>query len=327
MISSNVLVAICIVTYNQEDYIAKALDSVIRQKTEYKFKIFIGEDCSTDNTRKICVAYKEKYPELIELILSQNNLGLVKNTSQVMSAIMKQNINYIAMLDGDDYWCDDNKIQLQCEFLENNLEYGLTFTRSATLRNNKLYVRKISESIDGFIPLNKAKYFPLSNNTVMFRVALLNYISFAEFIRRGFMSCDYAMYVIFAYYTKFKSFPTVTAVCRRDHSSISNPKEIEKKIKYVDNDIAQFRYLGDRFQNVIPFTEKDEQNHRDFMVYSIAVKYGRYDLVKETLHKNENVKKYKRGKLYKLKIFFSSNRFFFNIWTNLSRFLKNNQFK
>jgi len=96
------IIAICIVTYNHEQYIAQALDSVLAQKTEVPVKIFIGEDGSTDNTLNICKEYKIKYPDRIELLERKQNLGLVKNTLDIFSRIRRDGYKYIAMLDGDD---------------------------------------------------------------------------------------------------------------------------------------------------------------------------------------------------------------------------------
>ncbi len=322
MISENIKIGICMVTYNQEAYVGQAIESVINQNTKYKYKLFIGEDCSTDKTLEVCKSYQIKYPHLIELIVADHNLGLVKNTAWVLNRIKSAGIEYVAMLDGDDYWCDNNKLQLQCDFLEKETDFGLAFTWSRALFNQKLKKINPLEDITGYVSLQKAKYYPLPNNTVFFRTNLLTHVDLNDFIERGFMSCDYAMYVVFAKYTKFKMFPMCTAVTRRGHSSVSHQSSLNKRIKYIDNDIAQFRYLGERFPNEIPFTQEDEKNHRDFMMYSLAVKFCNYHMVKETLHKNKNIKCYKSGNLYRLKIFFSSNYILFNIWCLVSRIYK-----
>ena len=75
-------IAVCIVTYNQEKYIDKAIESVISQKISVPVTIFIGEDCSTDRTKQICISYKERYSN-IELIPRDVNIGLVRNTIDI----------------------------------------------------------------------------------------------------------------------------------------------------------------------------------------------------------------------------------------------------
>lgn len=78
-------IAICIVAYNHESYISEAIKSVLKQDVSIPFTIFIGEDCSTDNTLKICLDFNDKFPEKIRLISNGENFGLVKNTKMFLS--------------------------------------------------------------------------------------------------------------------------------------------------------------------------------------------------------------------------------------------------
>lgn len=118
-------VAVWMVAYNHESYIAQAIDSIVAQQTNFDFKIFIGEDCSTDATRKICQEYKKKYPDKIELILHEKNLGANANGIFMYKYCFKSGAKYIALCEGDDYWTDSLKLQKQVDFLEANLEYEL----------------------------------------------------------------------------------------------------------------------------------------------------------------------------------------------------------
>ena len=112
------LVAVYMITYNHENYIAQAIDSVLTQKTTFPIKIFIGEDCSTDRTAAICLKYKEKNPGKIEVTFNKQNIGPKNNAKQIFQACFVSGAKYIAMLEGDDYWTDPNKLQLQADFLE-----------------------------------------------------------------------------------------------------------------------------------------------------------------------------------------------------------------
>lgn len=115
-IPNNIQVSVCIVTYNQEKYIAECLESLVTQRTNFSFEIIVGEDCSTDNTRSIVKQYVEKYPELIVPLLYDKNVGAVENVKQVYQ---KAKGKYIAHLDGDDLALP-NKLQKQFDILENN---------------------------------------------------------------------------------------------------------------------------------------------------------------------------------------------------------------
>ena len=100
------LVSICVITYNQEKYIAQAIDGVLMQQTDFPIELIIGEDCSPDNTRKICLDYKNKYPDKIKLLLPDKNKGSMRNFIDTMQAA---NGKYIALCEGDDYWTDWQK--------------------------------------------------------------------------------------------------------------------------------------------------------------------------------------------------------------------------
>ncbi|WP_295200231.1 glycosyltransferase [uncultured Chryseobacterium sp.] len=120
-------VSIYMITYNQEKHIEESIESVVNQKTSFNYKLFIGEDCSTDNTRKICIKLKEKYPDKIHLILNEHNLGATRNAKNIFNLCFESGADYIALIEGDDYWTDPLKLQKQIDFLENNPEYSISF--------------------------------------------------------------------------------------------------------------------------------------------------------------------------------------------------------
>ena len=86
------------------------------QKTSFPFKLFIGEDCSTDKTLEICKKYEAKHPNTIELLINSRNLGGPENASRVYLACFSSGAKYTAMLEGDDYWINPNKLQKQVNF-------------------------------------------------------------------------------------------------------------------------------------------------------------------------------------------------------------------
>lgn len=132
-------VSICMITYNHEPYIAQALDSILNQKGNISYEIVIGEDCSTDLTRSILVSYKEKYPEVIKLLLHTTNIGMNQNFIQTLKACSGE---YIAILEGDDYWIDPLKLQKQLHFLADNPQYSLCATRYYEENKNQLLETK-----------------------------------------------------------------------------------------------------------------------------------------------------------------------------------------
>lgn len=111
------VLTIIVPTYNHEKWIARCLDSILSQETDFSFAIWVLEDCSTDQTCSICREYAEKYPEKIRLFAREKNLGVLKN---VQSALIQIKSRYWGALEGDDYWCDNHKLQMQIDVLEAN---------------------------------------------------------------------------------------------------------------------------------------------------------------------------------------------------------------
>jgi glycosyltransferase involved in cell wall biosynthesis len=109
------MISVFMITYNHEKYIHQALDSVLVQKTTYNYEIVIGEDASTDNTRKILLEYQALYPERIRLILHEKNVGAMTNQYMTLQACRGK---YIAILEGDDFWVDTHKLQKQASLME-----------------------------------------------------------------------------------------------------------------------------------------------------------------------------------------------------------------
>src|SRR5690606_18572575 len=126
-----------LVTYNHQNYIRESLDSILNQKTNFDFKILIGEDFSTDDTRKICEEYKKKYPENIELYLHSRNIGSNANGLYLYEKCFESDASYIALCEGDDYWTDPLKLQKQVDFLEGNPEYIGCFHNTDVLNQNE----------------------------------------------------------------------------------------------------------------------------------------------------------------------------------------------
>lgn len=118
--------SVCMITYNHEQFINEAIEGVLSQCCNFSFELIIGEDHSSDNTRKKCLQYAEEQPELIKLNLNKTNFGMLQNLLVTMEACTG---NYISICEGDDYWTNPYKLQKQVDFLEANPEYSVCFHR------------------------------------------------------------------------------------------------------------------------------------------------------------------------------------------------------
>ena len=112
------LVGVVMVSYNHENYIEQAVESVMMQQTDFAYKLFIAEDKSTDNTKAICERLVVKYPGKIDFVSNEINLGSSKNVAVLMDRVIRSGVKYVAILDGDDYWTEPRKLQMQVDLLE-----------------------------------------------------------------------------------------------------------------------------------------------------------------------------------------------------------------
>ena len=216
------MIGVCVVTYNQEQYIGQCIESAITQVCSEPYVIYIGEDRSTDSTLDICRKYALEYPDKIKLVENQTNLGLVGNTINLLRIMQADGCDYIAMLDGDDYWIDDYKLEKEVNYLKEHPGYGLVHTQLHLLVNGQLQENKRKNVVTGNVFGLIGNKLAIGNCTCMFCANLLCYCNLDDFITRKLMSVDYVMYYILSKYTKFGFLEDFTAVWRRGHESVSN---------------------------------------------------------------------------------------------------------
>lgn len=111
----NPLVSVRLITYNHEPYIRKCLESVLGQKTDFEYEVVVGEDCSQDKTREICFEFQKRYPEKVRVLWSHENV--YKLDGNLLRTAYRCRGEYVAYLEGDDYWTDDMKLQKQADLM------------------------------------------------------------------------------------------------------------------------------------------------------------------------------------------------------------------
>ena len=119
-------ISIYILTYYHEKYIRQALDSVLAQKTDYKYEIIVSDDHSLDGTMDILNEYKEKYPDIFRINQNKKNMGIPRN---IYIARCMCRGRYIVNLAGDDYWINNNKLQEEVSFLDSHPQYIVLCSR------------------------------------------------------------------------------------------------------------------------------------------------------------------------------------------------------
>jgi len=125
-------VTVSLITYNHAPYIAQAIESVLMQQTGFEFELLIGEDDSRDGTRQIVTDYRVRYPGRIRVLLNERKNVVYVNGKpsglwNFTNNIRQSRGQYIALLEGDDYWTSPHKLQKQVEFLEGNPDCAVCF--------------------------------------------------------------------------------------------------------------------------------------------------------------------------------------------------------
>ncbi len=149
------LVSVLMITYNHGPYLADAIEGVIAQQADFPIELLIGEDCSTDNTREVALDYQRRYPQLIRVIYSEKNVGMHENFKR---ALRKTRGQLIALCEGDDYWINQEKLQVQFDVLSRLDNIDLTF-HSCYLKyekyQNKVFLSCVHSSNDKVITLSE----------------------------------------------------------------------------------------------------------------------------------------------------------------------------
>ncbi|MFE8072065.1 glycosyltransferase [Marinobacteraceae bacterium S3BR75-40.1] len=122
------LVSVLCHTYNQVDYIRQTLESILMQRTRFPFEIIVHDDASTDGTSDIVKAYAAKYPSLIVPVIQTENQKSRGGRPILLSTPHAQ-AHYLALCEGDDFWCDPLKLQKQLDWMLQHPENYLIGTR------------------------------------------------------------------------------------------------------------------------------------------------------------------------------------------------------
>lgn len=238
------VVSIKCTAYNQENYIAQTIEGFLIQKTEYPFEVVIHDDASTDKTAAIIKQYELLYPKIIKPIYELENQYSKRDGS--LTRIVDEHCKgkYMAICEGDDYWCDENKIQREVSYLEKHKSFGLCYSKA------KSYIQ-ISNTFSNEIGSSNATYknlFVYGNRiptlTTCFRTDL--YYQYRHEVKpqeqRNWLMGDLPMWLWFSRNTKIKFFPTVMAVYRVLQNSASHftNAEAQKKFNQSSDDIRLF---------------------------------------------------------------------------------------
>ena len=222
--SSKPILSVCLITYNQKQYIRQSIDSILSQKTNFNWELVIADDCSTDGTREIVQEYKQKHPDLIKLILQTKNVGPEANWFDL---ITYPKTKYMLYAEGDDYFTDPNKLQMQLDFLESHPDYAICFHPVRVFYENHEVEDYIAPSKEqkgkgDLRQLVKGNFF-YTNSVMCRRQDYRN-------LPRNIVPLDWYMHLYNAKFGKIGYINTVMSAYRRHPGSIwwDSAKDIDK---------------------------------------------------------------------------------------------------
>lgn len=257
----NIVVSVSMITYNQEKFIAEAIEGVVMQKTDFPFELVIGEDCSTDNTRAICIEYQKKYPDIIRLRLPETNQGMMLNW---INNINSGRGKYIALCDGDDFWTDSYKLQKQVDFMEANPDFAMCSHKVHTLMCGHLD-ENIEMERDVLTTTDIIKKdWGLLTASIIFRKEAHKTPDWYYTVKNG----DYALQLIVSLSGKIKFLPDYMAVYRQHLGGVSST------LKPL-NQTAWMVYLLHEFNTYTKGSYKRTIIERIKRMYKIQIYYAK----------------------------------------------------
>ena len=222
------LVSIVCTTYNHVLFVRQCLNGITTQKTNFLFEVIIHDDASDDGTVEIIKEYEKKYPEIIKPIYQRENQYSKKVDIYETYIYPRAKGKYIAICEGDDYWIDENKLQMQVDFLENNPEYTMCF-HSAELdvdgKHNVPYaMQNIKEKDYSATEIFENWIVPTAS--VLFKKSVLNYPMKNE---NKIMFGDIILFEKCVHLGKVKGFAKKMSVYRVHEQGVSHSWMLNKK--------------------------------------------------------------------------------------------------
>lgn len=257
-------VSVLVMTYNHAKFIRQALESVLMQQVNFDYEILISEDCSTDGTREIVKEYYERFPEKIHLLLSENNLH---SNAVVVRGINAARGDYIALLDGDDYWTNPDKLQKQVDFLDTYHDCSLCF------HNAQVVYEDNSQEPWNWTPANQKQFSTLED------IWLGNFIATCStMFRRGLFGKVPDWYDSFFPITDWP-----LHILNAEHGNIGYINEVMGGYRYHSGGLYSPFSQFQKLEKTLSFYHKinADLNYKHDKIVKIAIAKYFYDWAKE----------------------------------------------
>lgn len=269
-----VKVSIIVHTYNHENFIRQTLDSILTQQVNFDFEVIVGDDASPDSTPKIIQEYHQKFPNIIKPLLHPKNLGGYGKGNTLATLAVCQG-QYIAAMDGDDYWTNPLKLQKQADFLDNNSDFVACFHNALIHFEDgshpDTYVndenQKEVTTIEDLVGEDEIWY--MATSAVMFRNGIIK--EYPQWFHES-KSGDIPRYILLGKHGKFRYINEVMSVYRKNGGGMSFT-DGKQDADFLFNRIGMYKGIDQELD--FKFNHKINKNiARYYLMLANSIQYG-----------------------------------------------------
>jgi glycosyltransferase involved in cell wall biosynthesis len=210
-------VSVMVVTYNHARFIAQALNSILSQERTFEIEINVIDDASTDGTQQIARQYQERHPDIVRCLFNSENVGHIATQLNTYRGFQSLRGEYFALLEGDDYWCDNHKLARQVAFLDLNPDFV------ACAHNTLRIYDDGSRPPEHFLPFkefgrNQAHFGDVAHLAAVYHLSSVLYRNVFGLVPPKCLadpfSCEATINMVYAQFGKFYHFDEYMSVYR-----------------------------------------------------------------------------------------------------------------
>lgn len=233
--------SVVMITYNHGLYLKKAIESILNQNTNFEFELIVSSDASPDNTDSVVESIINEHPKgnFIKYTSHQKNIGVMPNFHYALTQATGQ---YVALCEGDDYWTNENKLQMQVDFLDQNKGFAICYHAVSIDENNEIKKDTITKKVNKVTTISDlAKGNYMHTCSVVYRNHL--FPEFPDYFSKSPIG-DYYLHMLNARHGNIYFFEENMANYRVHNSSYwSSKKQTEREkiwVTFIKNILPDF---------------------------------------------------------------------------------------
>ncbi|WP_019671567.1 glycosyltransferase family 2 protein [Eudoraea adriatica] len=314
-----ITVSVPMITYGHEAYIIEAINGVLNQECKFNIELIIADDNSPDNTEEVVCKFLKDHPRKhwVKYTKHKENKYMFKNAQWSLD---QSRGKYIAICEGDDYWSDPFKLQKQVDFLEENPDYGLVYTKARVYEEK---TQKFFKPLLGSEIIKKGILYknPIPTLTTLMRNDLYKlYVAEEKEMRDEWAMGDYPMWIWFYYNSRIHFMNETTTVYRKLQNSASNFEDSKKQMAFKNNTIKIQKYYAKKYLSDTEYLKLKNLILYDYYFTSLIL-----DPTDSILYYNELKTTEELNQITKIKLFILERLKFKNIyfiWLKMKKIMK-----